>query len=280
MNMAFPPPTLEYCTRHPDRATGRHCTRCERPACNDCLVQAAVGSQCIDCVRQNRLPHATRVKHWNAAQPMLATKVLIAINVVVHLWVVAGSTTSLIGGSVNKRELDLALSQVFIQNGEWWRLITAGFLHFGLLHIGMNMLLLYQLGQILEPALDRGRFVLLYFAALLGGSAGALALSPSALTGGASGAVFGLMAAAAVGLQQRGVNPMRTGIGATLVLNLLITFTIPGISVGGHLGGALMGAAVGYPMLHPHLRRTSPWVGWAAPAAGMALCVAVVFAMV
>ena len=278
--MAFPPPTLEHCTRHPDRVTGRHCTRCERPACNDCLVQATVGSQCIDCVRQNRLPRSVRARHWNASQPMLATKVLIGLNVLVHLWVISGSTASLVPGRINQREFDLGVSAVFIQNGEWWRLVTAGFLHFGLLHIAMNMILLYQLGQLLEPALDHGRFVLLYMAALLGGSAGALALTPDALTGGASGAVFGLMAAAAVGLSQRGVNPMRTGIGATLVINLLITFTIPGISIGGHLGGALMGAAVGYPMLHPHMRRTSPWLGFVAPLLGMACAVLLVLAMV
>ena len=104
---------------------------------------------------------------------------------------------------------------------------------------------------------------------MLGGSVGALALSPNALTGGASGAVFGLMAAAAVGLQQRGVNPMKTGIGGTLVLNLLITFTIPGISVGGHVGGALMGAAVGYVMLEPRWNRNAAYVAWVAPIVGM-----------
>lgn len=278
--MAFPPPTLEHCTRHPDRVTGRHCTRCERPACNDCLVQASVGSQCLDCVRQNRLPRGTRARHWNAAQPMLATKVLIGLNVLVHLWVISGSAARLVPGGINSREFDLGLSAVFIRNGEWWRMITAGFLHFGLLHLAMNMILLFQLGQLLEPALDRGRFVLLYMTALLGGSAGALALSPDALTGGASGAVFGLMAAAAVGFSQRGVNPMRTGIGATLVINLLITFTIPGISIGGHLGGAFMGAAVGYPMLHPRIRRTAPWIGWLTVVLGVGAAILLVLASV
>jgi membrane associated rhomboid family serine protease len=180
-----------------------------------------------------------------------------------------GSTVLTNSGAINGRELDMALSQYFIDNGEWYRLISSGFLHYGLLHVGMNMFLLWQLGQLLEPALGRGRFALLYFAAMLGGSAGALALSPNALTGGASGAVFGLMAAAAVGLHQRGVNPMKTGIGATLLLNLLITFAIPGISVGGHLGGALMGAAVGYAMLEPRWNRNASWIAWAAPVAGM-----------
>jgi membrane associated rhomboid family serine protease len=203
----------------------------------------------------------------------LITRAIIAINVCLYLWVTTGTTVLTSIGAINNRELNMALSQYFIDNGEWYRLISSGFLHYGILHVGMNMFLLWQLGQLLEPALDRGRFVLLYFAAMLGGAVGALLLSPNALTGGASGAVFGLMAAAAVGLQQRGVNPMKTGIGATLVLNLLITFTIPGISVGGHLGGALMGAAVGYAMLEPRWTRTAPWIAWAAPLVGMAASV-------
>jgi membrane associated rhomboid family serine protease len=180
-----------------------------------------------------------------------------------------GSTVLTNAGTINGRELDMALSLYFIDNGEWYRLISSGFLHYGLFHVGMNMFLLWQLGQLLEPALNRGKFTLLYFAAMFGGSAGALALSPNALTGGASGAVFGLMAAAAIGLQQRGVNPMKTGIGGTLILNLLITFTIPGISIGGHVGGALMGAAVGYAMLEPRWNHTAAWIAWAAPVAGM-----------
>ena len=267
--MSFPPPILEYCTRHPDTATGRHCTRCGRPACNQCLTQVAVGSHCVDCIKRSRPPARDRIRFWNASQPLLVTRGIIAVNVFLFLWVTMGSTVLTNGGAINGRELDMALSLYFIDNGEWYRLISSGFLHYGLIHVGMNMFLLWQLGQLLEPALGRSRFALLYFAAMFGGSAGALALSPNALTGGASGAVFGLMAAAAVGLQQRGVNPMKTGIGGTLILNLLITFTIPGISIGGHVGGALMGAAVGYVMLEPRWNRTASWIAWAAPVAGM-----------
>ena len=109
----------------------------------------------------------------------------------------------------------------------------------------MNMFILWQLGQLIETGLGRTRFAMIYFASLLGGSAGALLLSPNALTGGASGAVFGLMGAAAVILHRRGVNVMRTGIGTTLILNLVITFALPGVSIGGHLGGVLIGALIG-----------------------------------
>ena len=267
--MSFPPPILEYCTKHPDTATGRHCTRCGRPACNQCLTQVDVGSHCADCIKSARPAVRERIRFWNASQPLLITRSIIVINVLFFLWVTLGSTVLTNGGAINERELNMALSQYFIDNGEWYRLVSSGFLHYGIIHVGMNMFLLWQLGQLLEPALDRGRFALLYFAAMLGGSVGALALSPNALTGGASGAVFGLMAAAAVGLQQRGVNPMKTGIGGTLVLNLLITFTIPGISIGGHVGGALMGAAAGYAMLEPRWNRNAAYVSWVAPIVGM-----------
>lgn len=269
--MSFPPPILEYCTRHPDVVTGRHCTRCDRPACSQCLTQADIGSLCTECLRRAQPATRDRIRFWNAAQSVLVTRTIIGLNLVIFVWVLFGTDRYIGGGVINGRELDMALSQFFIDNGEWYRLISSGFLHFGLLHVGMNMFLLWQLGALLEPALGRSRFALLYFVSMLGGAVGALALSPNALTGGASGAVFGLMAAASVGLQQRGVNPLKTGIGATLILNLLITFTIPGISIGGHLGGAIMGAVVGYAMLEPRWNRDNPWIGWAAPVLGMVL---------
>lgn len=277
--MSFPPPILEFCTRHPDVATGRHCTRCNRPACQHCLTQADVGSLCVDCMRRARPATRDRIRFWNAAQSVLVTRVIIAVNVAIFVWVLFGPDRYIGGGVINGRELNMALSQYFIDDGEWYRLISSGFLHYGLIHIGMNMFLLWQLGVLLEPALGRGKFALLYFVSMLGGAVGALALSPNALTGGASGAVFGLMAAATVGLQQRGVNPFKTGIGATLILNLLITFTIPGISVGGHLGGAIMGAALGYAMLEPRWNRDAPWIGWVAPIIGMVGSLAVVAAL-
>jgi membrane associated rhomboid family serine protease len=207
------------------------------------------------------------------------TRAIIAINIGIFVWTLFGTNTISDSGVLTSHQLELALAQRSIDLGEWYRLISSGFLHFGLLHIGMNMFLLWQLGVLLEPALGRGRFTLLYFVSMLGGAVGALVLSPNALTGGASGAVFGLMAAASVGLQQRGVNPFKTGIGATLVLNLLITFTIPGISVGGHLGGAIMGAAIGYAMLEPRWNRDAPWIGWVAPIVGIVGSLAIVAAL-
>jgi membrane associated rhomboid family serine protease len=262
-----PPPVLAHCYRHPDRETGRSCTRCGKPACGDCLVQVSVGSHCLDCIKSARPDVKTRAKFWNARQPTLVTYSLIAINVAVYLWTVNANRTTGSGLSGHGDRV-LALDKPDLQlHGEYYRLISSGFLHYSIFHIGMNMLLLFQLGQLLEPAIGRLRFTLLYFASLLAGSFGALLLQPNGLTGGASGAVFGLMAAAAVGLHRRGVNVFKTGIGTVLILNLVITFTIPGISVGGHLGGAIAGAICGFVILAPRHAVLPRWASYATPVA-------------
>jgi membrane associated rhomboid family serine protease len=199
--------------------------------------------------------------------------VLIAINVFIFLWMLTDGVKGQLSGSgsITQHQIDFALfvgpdpRYGGVASGDWYRIVSAGFLHFGLLHIGFNMLLLWQLGNLIETGLGRVRFALLYFAALIGGSSGVVLASPNNITGGASGAVFGLMAAAAIGMQQRGINALQTPVGATLILNLLITFALPGVSIGGHIGGAITGAAVGYVMLHPRWQRTMPWISIAAP---------------
>lgn len=177
----------------------------------------------------------------------LVTKALIGVNVLVFLVMVAqGSSLGRAGGELFARGallIDGVLTSgeaVGLAHGEWWRLLTAAFLHGGLVHLGFNMLMLWWIGAPLEEAMGRGRFALLYVAAGLAGSAGALLLSPSAITVGASGAVFGLLGAAFVLERQAGVTggPVMT----IIVLNLAITFLVPRISIGGHLGGLAGGA--------------------------------------
>jgi membrane associated rhomboid family serine protease len=166
----------------------------------------------------------------------------------------AGGSLSGAGGSLQTR---LALSAATVHDGDLYRLVTSGFVHYGLLHILFNMLILYKFGEMLEPALGPVRMACLYVASLLAGSFGALLLSPNALTGGASGAVFGLIGAAAIGLHQRGVNIWQAGIGGLIVANLVFTFVVPGISIGGHLGGLAGGFLVGAFMLRvPTTRRS------------------------
>ncbi|MEI8287372.1 MAG: rhomboid family intramembrane serine protease [Actinomycetes bacterium] len=218
----------------------------------------------MECIRRDRPDTRTRARYWNAGQPMLATKIIIAINVLVFIYTNTGSTYFNSGG-MNKHLVDLGLAKVFLSNGEWYRLLTCGFIHFSFFHVGMNMFLLFQLGSMMEREMGRTRFALVYFAALLAGSAGALMANPNALTGGASGAVFGLMGAAFVGMRLRGINPMQTGLGLTLVLNLVLTVSVSGISIGGHLGGLAGGALCGLFLFSPSHRHMPQWVGYAAP---------------
>ena len=188
---------------------------------------------------------------------MLVTMTLIGINVAIFVGVLLFTRDSgALTGSVTDAHLRLGLSrdvlaqQIAWQSAEgvfitepygWYRLVTSGFMHFGVLHLAFNMYFLYVLGRMLEPALGRVQYLLLYMAALLGGSLGVIVIGGVGITAGASGAVFGLLAAATIGLWRRGVNPFTTGIGTTLILNLFITFAIPGISIGGHVGGMIAG---------------------------------------
>ena len=262
--MSLPPPTLPHCYRHPDREAGRHCTRCGKPACSDCLVQAAVGSHCVDCAKAARPDVATRAKLASSRVLAPTTLALIAVNLGVFIIGAARDGGGLGGNVITATQANLGVSKAILQGRvggldglpipahEWYRLATAGFVHFGIFHIAMNMLLLYQLGNLLERVIGSGRLLLLYVAGLFAGSLGVLVadvIGPNAggITGGASGAVFGLMAAAAIGMHRRGINVFRTGIGTTLMLNLVLTFAINGVSVGGHLGGlagALLAASL------------------------------------
>jgi membrane associated rhomboid family serine protease len=226
------------CYRHPDREAGVRCTRCERAICPSCMISAPVGFQCPECVR-NAPP--VRQMRFRPTGPTWAsvTGALVIVNLVVYV----------VSQSSNRLYLDGVLFGPAVASGEWYRLITAGFLHANLIHVGFNCLVLWQLGGLVEPALGRLRFGLVYLTALLAGSLGALIVTPDALTVGASGAVYGLMGVAFITMQRRGIDPMRSGIGSLLLINLLITFVVPGISIGGHIGGLLGGGLAGW-LLH------------------------------
>lgn len=217
------------------------------------------------------------------------TVTLIGINVAIFIGVlVLTRDPGALTGSVTDAHLQLGVSrdvlaqQIAWQSADglfitepygWYRLVTSGFMHFGIIHLAFNMYFLYSLGRMLEPAMGRLQFLLLYMAALLGGSLGVILMGGAGITAGASGAVFGLLAAAAVGLWRRGVNPFSTGIGATLILNLFITFAIPGISIGGHVGGMVAGSICGLVMLAPPYRSFARWTSFVTPVAVGALSV-------
>jgi membrane associated rhomboid family serine protease len=169
-----------------------------------------------------------------------ATFVLIALNVAAFLAEIASGHGGL-GAGHSTVAVNFGLFGPFVAEGEWYRLVTSGFLHNDLIHIGFNMFALYFLGRLLEPAIGTVRFVAVYVASLLGGAFGALLLNPNALTIGASGAVFGIFGAAFVIARRRGVDDVARSIGVILLLNLAISFTNPRISLGGHLGGLAAG---------------------------------------
>jgi len=236
---------MATCYRHPSRETGVSCSNCGRPICPDCMTTTAVGMRCPECSKQR-----TKVMRMRSIStvPRL-TYGLIAINVAAFL--AEGNITATGGGVGNSVYLKGALLGSSDQppligqgvaHGQWWRIVTGGFLHENLLHIGFNMYVLYVLGQMLEPALGRLKFATIYAVALLTGSLGALLVSPHSLTVGASGAVFGLMGAAAVETRARQIPLMQSGVGGLILINLVISFTFSNISWGGHVGGLIGGA--------------------------------------
>ena len=270
--MSTTEPALPRCYRHPDRETGRNCTRCGAKAA--------------------RPDARTRAKLVTSSVLTPVTYAIIGLNVLVFLWMgVQDSHT--FAGNITEAHYNLGLNKQMLMGGvinwnldgvvpdhQWYRLVTAGFIHFGVFHIAMNMLLLFQLGQLLERALGGTRFALLYGASLLGGSLGVLLLDANGISGGASGAVFGLMAGAAIGLHRRGVNVFTNGIATTSALNLVLTFTVRGISIGGHLGGAVAGLICGWVMLAPSWRPVPKWATYALPVGVMAVSVLMSMAVV
>ncbi|HEU4449672.1 MAG TPA: rhomboid family intramembrane serine protease [Gaiellaceae bacterium] len=229
--------TVQTCYRHPGRETAVSCSNCGRPICPDCMVYAAVGIKCPECAGQPTGPRAAtrRVgRVAGGATGSVVTKTLIGINVAVFLVSIAQGAGGL--SPANRFLADWGLYGPLVAEGEWWRLITAAFLHASLIHIGFNMLMLWWFGQALEAALGRGRFLGIYLVSALAGSAGALLLTPATLTVGASGAVFGILGAGLV-LERRQIYVFGGGALFVVVLNIAFTFLVGNISIGGHLGG-------------------------------------------
>lgn len=247
------PPT---CPRHPDVVAYVSCQRCGRPACPDCQRVAAVGVQCVDCVREQQAG-ARRVRNrlgfvGAPGEPIVAIG-LIVVNVIV--WV-AGMAL----GSPGFFDWGLCVPAEGAPGcpggagTEWWRWFTSGFVHTGILHLGLNMVMLYMFGRELERILGRARFALLYFGSLVGASAliwlvnqVAIALgvgivgTQGATHGGASGAIYGLLAACVVVALRLRLN-VRTLV--VIAGGWLVAGFVVGLSWQGHLGGAIAGAAI------------------------------------
>jgi membrane associated rhomboid family serine protease len=233
-----------YCYRHPDRETGVTCSECGRPICTECMFFAPVGIRCPDHSGQpqgtQRVTQGVRRVSFEGTGAIV-TKILIAINVGVYLLELG------LGGEVNGTNNRIFtegyLAGPPVADGDWWRLFTAMFLHYGPFHLGLNMLALWWFGSAVELVLGRGRYLLLYIVSGLAGSAGALLFTPNSATVGASGAIFGILGAALV-LERQRTYVLGGGAFGIIAINLVITFALPGISIGGHLGG-LAGGALG-----------------------------------
>jgi membrane associated rhomboid family serine protease len=230
----------QTCYRHPDRETGVSCSSCGRPICPDCMTPTPVGMRCPECARQRTkvVRNPTGTPSQFSAFP--ATIALIAVNVVVYLAEI-GSGFGGLGAQSSHLINEFGLFGPAVAEGEWYRILTSGFLHASLFHIGFNMLLLFLLGRLLEPALGTPRFVVLYFASLLAGSLGALILEPNSLGVGASGAIFGLAGATFVIARGRGMDALAGEIGFLIVFNLIYSFAATNVSIGAHVGGLIGG---------------------------------------
>jgi membrane associated rhomboid family serine protease len=220
---------MATCYRHPNRETGVSCSNCGRPICPDCMTATPVGMRCPECSRQ-RTP--VRTLRSMAVDPIV-TYVLVAINVAMFIGANSSPQTS----------NDLKLNGPAVADGEWWRLITTGFLHEEIWHVGFNMLALYWLGRMIEPALGHARFLAIYMASLLTGSLAVILMQPDVNTLGASGAIYGLLGAAIVMARNREIDLMQSGLIPILALNFGITLLF-GFSLAAHVGGLIGGLVV------------------------------------
>jgi membrane associated rhomboid family serine protease len=268
--------TRQTCYRHPDRETGVSCSNCGRPICPECMTSTPVGMRCPECARQTTKVRVGQGAFSPTAGKMPATIALIGINVVVFLIELAGGGAGSVSGGGNVID-DAGLHGPDVADGDWWRVVSSGFLHAGFLHLLLNMYVLYVAGSILEPGIGTPRFLGIYFVSLIAGSLGALIVDPNAVTVGASGAIFGLMAAVVVIARGRGMEQIASQFGLFIVLNLVLTFSISGISVGGHIGG-LIGGFVAAALVLFVERQLSGRAGFGVELAGVLLIIAATFA--
>lgn len=212
------------------------------------MTPTPVGMRCPECMNQRtrvvRNPTGTPTALSLGGFP--ATVVLIAINVIVYLIEVtkgSGGLGELHGGTIY--EMGGLFGPAVSEGGDWWRIFTSGFVHVSIFHIGFNMLLLYFMGRLLEPAIGTLRFTVLYFVCLVAGSFCALWFSPDSLSAGASGAIFGVLGATFVVARGRNIEAIAGQLGFLIIFNLFFTFADGSISIGAHVGGLVAGVLCG-----------------------------------
>ncbi|MDH6576408.1 rhomboid family intramembrane serine protease [Kitasatospora sp. MAP5-34] len=247
-------PGLPGCYRHPERETGIACSRCGRPICPQCMVSASVGFHCPECVgggaRQVRAA-TTRFGGRPVGDEALVTKILIGINLLVFVLTqyVHPEWRQLLSVFSYPSQNGAPALGVAAGPDQWYRLVSAMFVHLSEFHIGANMVSLWVLGPQLEKVLGRLRFLGLYFVSgVVGNALVFLASDGNAYSAGASGAIFGLLGATAVLFRASRV-PLGPVI-ALLVFNLVITFSVPQIDWRAHVGGLVAGTIAGVGLMY------------------------------
>ncbi|HTN55057.1 MAG TPA: rhomboid family intramembrane serine protease [Microbacterium sp.] len=247
-----------FCYRHPDRQSFVLCQRCLRTICPECQTQGPVGVICPECMKEQRKSQSPAQRkaqrRWGgrpggavamagrSGRPLVTYALLALTSLISLLQLLPG-----IGNEITQRLL-FAGAYLYPDLSpfpfEPWRLLTAALVHGGFIHLALNMLALWMLGQILEPMLGRGRYLALYLISALGGSVAVALIDPAAATVGASGAIFGLMAALLIVGRHVGANV--TGILVILAINFAFSFIVSGIAWQAHLGGAVIGALIAF----------------------------------
>jgi membrane associated rhomboid family serine protease len=246
------------CYRHPTREAHIRCARCNRRICPDCMINASVGFQCPECVREGNkdVRRARTVFGGRVSAAGLVTKVLIGLNALAFLGQQVSASFEHRFWEIGGPGFDPVLGGVVgVADGEYYRLLTSAFLHGGVLHIAVNMYALFLFGPPLEAALGRMRFAALYLLSALGGSALSYAFSnPGTPSLGASGAVFGLFGAFFV--MNRRLRRETSGLLALVAVNFAFSFVVPNIDWRAHLGGLITGALAAVVLIYaPRTRR-------------------------
>ena len=243
-------PQPQACYRHPDRGTYIRCARCGKPICPDCMVQAPVGFQCPECVARGKVATAPRTTFGGHIEERpRATLGLIAVNVVMFGLTVLTKGGFLSGAGSSSLVRDFGVQPAAIADGEWWRLLTAMFLHGGVMHLFLNMFALYILGSELERLLGWWRFLGVYLVAGLAGAVASYWMLPvGGLSVGASGAIFGIVGAFFVAYRR--MNYQARQIALLAFVLLLPGFVFSNIDMAAHVGGLVGGAAAMVPMAY------------------------------
>lgn len=243
------------------------------------MRSASVGFQCPSCVSEGaktiRTPR-TALGGRVSMDTSRVTTVLIGLNVAVFVLSLGVRNLDLRFGNLALGGDPLTGQLIGVAEGQYYRLITSAFLHAGVLHILFNMFALAQIGPVLEQALGRARYLSLYLLSALGGSVAAFLFAPTNQPSvGASGAIFGLFGAYYVVVRRLGGE---TGpIVLLLVVNLVITFTVPNIDYRAHLGGLVTGALIATAFAYTPRGPRQPTLHAAAcVAVGLAFALAVV----